>query len=530
LNSRRVVFIAYKDQPNLGVGYLSAVLFSKGFEAETVDFRLEPEETCRLVKGASPMLVGFSLIFQFYLPRMGELAKYLRDRGVRCHFVVGGHYPSLRPDDVLARVPELDSVVLFEGESTICELADRLSSGADWRDIAGLAYRKEGKPFSNALRPLVKDLDSLPFPVRDADCEFHVLDKKYTSIIASRGCVWNCAFCSIREFYGRPPGGLRRSRSPANVVAEIKQLFEADKAQVFLFQDDDFLAPGRLREPWLKGFVDALDRAGLSDEILWKINCRCDEVDLDTFRELGRVGLRSVYLGIESGNQTSLQYMDKHLKAEDSLRAVRVLEKLNISYEYGFMLFDPSSTFESVKTNIAFLRQLCGNGSSPVTACKMAPYAETEVERRLIAQGRLKGSVAAPDYNFQDHRLDWYCMFLLSAFYDWIYAPTGLLAKFRWRKFEVAVEERFHPSRQVRQYDKSLRRLISASNAVFLRFADETASAFEDEFTPWGEKLEELLEWRSSEEKRIDSELHQLTLRFNRLWERGSSVGRPMPR
>ena len=206
MNGKKVVFIAYHDQENLGVGYLSSILLSKGFNVETLDFRLSHEEIYQRVEMINPFLVGFSLIFQYYTPRLQELAEHLRLKGVNCHFTVGGHYPSLRFEDVLNSIPALDSVIRFEGEYTICELAERLISGGDWTDIKGIAYRKDGQPISNELRLLIENLDVLPFPLRNKVNTFKCMKKNCSFIIATRGCVWNCSFCSIRKFYGTPPG------------------------------------------------------------------------------------------------------------------------------------------------------------------------------------------------------------------------------------------------------------------------------------------------------------------------------------
>ena len=85
------------------------------------------------------LAIGLSLIFQFYLTRFAELVRTLREGGVACHLTIGGHFPSLSWQPTLEMIPELDSVVRFEGEVTLLELADMLSTGGEWRGIAGMA-------------------------------------------------------------------------------------------------------------------------------------------------------------------------------------------------------------------------------------------------------------------------------------------------------------------------------------------------------------------------------------------------------
>jgi radical SAM superfamily enzyme YgiQ (UPF0313 family) len=510
MNGRKVVFIAYQDQENLGVGYLSSMLLSKGFEVETVDFGESEDEIYRQLERADPLMVGFSLIFQYHFPRLQELARHLRVNEINCHFTVGGHYPSLRFEDVLNGVPEIDSVVRFEGELTVCELVERLSTGGDWREIEGIAYRRDGKPVSNELRPLISDLDALPFPLRSEKRTFKCMEKNCAFILASRGCVWNCAFCSIRKFYQTPPGRVRRSRSPANVVKEMKELYRQNEKSIFLFQDDDFFSPGKLGREWILAFTHELEREELADKILWKINCRPDEVDADLFRRLKEVGLRLVYLGIESGNPTGLQVLNKHLSVEDSIRAVKTLKESGILYDFGFMLFDPSSTFDSVRTNLTFLKRVCGDGSSSVVFCKMIPYAETDIERKLMSQGRLKGSVVNPDYDFLDPRLDRYYEFLHQTFYEWMFTHTGMLGKLRWHQFEVAVLEKFYPyAKGIPGYKDSLREIIASSNALFFHIAEEALTIFEGGDQESDSQLQGFVKLQSEELERINSKLRE---------------------
>jgi anaerobic magnesium-protoporphyrin IX monomethyl ester cyclase len=109
-----------------------------------------------------------------------------------------------------------------------------------------------------------------------------------------------------------------------------------------------------------------------------------------------------VYLGIESGTERGLQVMNKHLTDEANLAATRVLNELAINWDFGFMLFDPLSTYETVLESLHFLEELCGNGSAPVTACKMIPYAETPIEKLLRDSGRLIVHGEREDYRFLD--------------------------------------------------------------------------------------------------------------------------------
>src|SRR5262249_23417381 len=127
--SRPIMLIGYQDEENLGLGYLSATLRRFGYRVLVYNFNAKREEIVAAARRERPLVIGLSLIFQFYLPRFAELVRTLRDGGVNCHLTIGGHFPSLSWQPTLEMIPELDSVVRFEGEVTLLELADALSTG-----------------------------------------------------------------------------------------------------------------------------------------------------------------------------------------------------------------------------------------------------------------------------------------------------------------------------------------------------------------------------------------------------------------
>jgi radical SAM superfamily enzyme YgiQ (UPF0313 family) len=441
-----VVLVGFQKMGNLGLGYLSAVLRKAGFAVQVMDIEAPPEQIVQSIARCSPILVGFSLIFQYYIHRYGALMSELRGHGVDCHFTMGGHYPSLSFEQTLRTVPELDSVVRFEGEATLLELVEALTANRDWRRIQGLVWRGNDEIVANAPRPLAADLDVLPFPDRDFE-PITILGRNIMPILASRGCARTCSFCSIHTFYRTAPGKVVRTRRPAEVVREMRMLYEEFGIGVFLFQDDDFPLFGLKWRAWANQFVDELHASGLSRKIIWKINCRADAVEPVLFCRMRDAGLYMVYMGLESGNEEGLVTLHKQITVEQNLQAVRTLKDIGVRFEFGFMLLDPNSTFDSVGDNIEFLREIVGDGCAPATFCKMLPYDGTPIKESLEASGRLKGDVCAPDYDFLDPRLD--------AFYDslarivdvtgWIHGPRALTMTLEWAHSEVAVIRRLFP-------------------------------------------------------------------------------------
>jgi len=302
--------------------------------------------------------------------------------------------------------------------------------------------------------------------------------KKFATILAGRGCVYGCSFCSIREFYSKPPGPIKRMRRPEMAVREMELLHEQLGCSIFMFQDDDFPVTYR-RGAWLEEFCNCLRDAGLSERVLWKINCRPDEIEREAFLHMKKHGLFLVYLGIESGTDEGLRLMEKRTTVEINLKAATILKELGVVYDYGFMLFDPWSTFDTVAQNLDFLEDLCGDGSSPVTFCKMLPYAETKIEKQLRKEGRLIGPVGKEDYRFHDPALDSLYLLMATCFADWIGDRDGLLNLARWVRHFIAVYHRYFPiSSDIRDLEEATRTLIAQSNASFIKLTKSMISLY----------------------------------------------------
>jgi anaerobic magnesium-protoporphyrin IX monomethyl ester cyclase len=481
--SRPVMLIGFQEQSNLGLGYLASALRRERYRVEVFDFEQDPAQILAAINSLDPILIGFSLIFQFYVDRFGELIRYLRDHGVSCHFTMGGHFPSLSYEHCFELVPEIDSIVRFEGEMTLIELSDLISTGQDWRSITGIAYQKSGEIVANELRPLVPDLDSLPYPERNNFRPTMILGRHAMPIIASRGCIRTCSFCSIHVFYRVAPGKVVRTRKPARVVEEMRVLYEQQGITAFLFQDDDFPLYGPVWKKWANEFVDELHRNGLPGRAIWKINCRADAVDKVLMARMREAGLYLVYMGLESGSEDGLDVLHKQITVEENLRAVEILKSLGLGFEYGFMLFDPSTTFESVRSNLRFLRTIVGDGSAPASFCRMVPYDGTPIKDELARTGRLRGDVYNPDYNFLDPRVDsfFHALNRMVHVSGWIHGIEALTPQLQYAKSEVAVMEAlFPPLPGLDQYRATLRGITRSANELLFRVVEETSYVFSD--------------------------------------------------
>jgi radical SAM superfamily enzyme YgiQ (UPF0313 family) len=406
----RVLLVGFEDQDNLGLRYLSSRLRQSGHQARIITVSRGVEPILESIHGLNPHVVGFSLIFQYLVPQFAQVLREIRSHGVTSHFTMGGHYASFRPAQLLDAIPELDSVVRFEGEDTLVDLTGHIASATEWREVAGIAYRGASGVVLSPPRAGRANLDELPWPDRD-DVPYQLQRLPTASVLGGRGCPWKCSFCSIITFYEGNGTKGRRRRDPIKVVDELEYLHRQRGVHVILWQDDDFLAGGRAAVSWAHAIAGESIRRGLHRDLRWKISCRSDEVSEESLAPLKEAGLTHVYMGVESADEDNLLHLNKKLKPEVHLRAGKVLRKLELSFDFGFMLLEPWSTPDTVFNNLQFLREFTSDGACSAGFCRTLPYAGTPIEERLIAEGRLTERDFNADYNFLDPCLD--------QFYDW---------------------------------------------------------------------------------------------------------------
>lgn len=517
-NSRvDAVLVGYENQENLGLRSIMAYLKVRGLHSLLVPFYPGGDESVlSIVQQHNPRLVGFSLIFQYTLDEFGILMRYLRANGVTAHFTAGGHFPSLRPKETLDLIPELDSIVRFEGEVTLLELLEHLERPGLWKQISGLAFRNGVENLISEPRPLVPDLDSLPLLFRDEPQQMGS-GVRMAAMLASRGCLFNCSFCSIRQFYGASKGTLRRVRSPRAVVSEMLDLYNNKNIRFFSFQDDDFAARSLAQQRWLEEFLEDLEKTGLAGKVAWKIACRVDDLKSETLEMMLDHGLIAVYLGVESGNDVGLQTLNKRVTVTQNLFAIDLLKQHNVATAIGFMLFDPSSTIDTVRQNISFLRTVGEDGYFPINFCKMLPYAGTPINDRLRDEGRLKGTVTNPDYGFSDPALDWYEFLVQHIFSRRNFSPDGIVALLQQAAFDWRLSNYFSPKRTTKGFGKALKQIIRNTNMLAINtlesLLDEVLTYDIDYLLKDQERLVSLFEQEWRGEMSAEVSLKKLSVR-----------------
>jgi anaerobic magnesium-protoporphyrin IX monomethyl ester cyclase len=411
-----VLLIEDLGQQRLSARALAAVLQQAGARAhvahyapERTDGGEEVQAVVALAGQLQPRLVLLSILFASRIPEFLALATALREAGLRTHIAMVGPLPSFAPGELLAACPALDSVLCGEAEAVVAALVAGMDDRAQPPAVPGLALRSQsGAIRANTWPAPVEDLDSLPFPVHD-DGLPSFRGRGFATVEGSRGCYHSCAFCLPTAFYsaGQEAGGngrsRYRSRSVCNLIDEIEALYR-EGARLFLFDDEQFLPPGLLRASRLAQLEAELARRGL--EIAFTIKCRADDVEEELFRQLCRMGLVRVYVGVESGCQASLDLFGKGVKAARNLEALAVLDGLSIVADFYDLMFQPWSTLETVETELAFCRKAASHLSTPLRFNEVGILPGTGLAARLRVEGRCSVEPWSWTYRIADPRVE----------------------------------------------------------------------------------------------------------------------------
>jgi anaerobic magnesium-protoporphyrin IX monomethyl ester cyclase len=344
---------------NLGLAALSAYLKRENAaEVHISDARFWGATTqlvCEKIEEMRPHLIGISMLVDESSQWTEELLQFVKKKHPSIPIIVGSYFPTLLPEAVLGKFPQIDAAVLGEGEQTLSEIVECLQKGVDWKNVPGLAYRQDQKVVFSPVRELHENLDDLPFPDRymiEGDCrDIEVM------LEGTRGCLFTCSFCAVHPFLQRNKGSRLRLRSAESIFAEIDMLCHLHPSlQCFRFVDPDFISP------------DTQERAGVFARLM-KNNSRKVHFMMDTritsirpnialLERLKEVGLYRLYLGIESGSEKVLKKMRKGITKEETIDAITMLQNLGIDYSYGFMMITPWTLEEDIEDNIDLLRKI----------------------------------------------------------------------------------------------------------------------------------------------------------------------------
>ncbi len=365
-----------------GLAYLSAMVKQDGHETELYYADREPtrDELLERVARANPSIVAFSSTTHQH-PFVEKWAAWLKEAMPELVLVSGGTHPTLAPEEVIAS-PNWDAVCVGEGEYAFRELAQRVAEGQPFHDIRNLWVRRGDDIIRNPLRPLIANLDELPFADRElfAFDEILAANDGWVDMMSGRGCPYQCSYCCNPGLQSRYKGLGKyvRFRSVPHVLAEIRALRSRYNVKTINFQDDTFT----LDEKWTLEFCDAYGR---EFKLPFWINTRVERLSEEIVAALARAGCRGVRIGIESGNELLRRdILKRRMSNEDIIAAFRRLRKHGLKAYTCNMLGIPGETKEMIEETIELNRRL---EPDDLQFSVFYPYPMTELHDVAVAKG-----------------------------------------------------------------------------------------------------------------------------------------------
>jgi len=339
--------------PPLGLLYIGAALEKEGHSVEVLDYYMEEITPEKLKSGiVSSDAVGMT-IYTSDLKASTEVAKTIKEIDSEIPFIIGGPHCTFVKERSLKDIPYADYSVIGEGERTIVDFSRYLQGKKNIEDIPGMNYRNNGTIKSAKPLEIISNLDELPFPASHLVDKYDYgnfpfgfkLKKKVTSMMTSRGCPYHCRFCTRYNIIIKEWGF--RQRSADNILQELKQLDK--KYGSINIVDDNFLANKKRANKIFDGLIE-MDK----DIEIVVHGARVDSADEELYQKMKKAGVKSIFFGIESGNQDVLDFYKKNITIPQIRKAVNLSKKMNFITVGNFILGAPIETKEHIENTINF--------------------------------------------------------------------------------------------------------------------------------------------------------------------------------
>jgi anaerobic magnesium-protoporphyrin IX monomethyl ester cyclase len=355
---------------------------------------LSPQQTVEKACELSADVIGITCATSAF-GVVAELTQSLKKRLPNSFVVLGGPHPSALPEQSL-RESSADFVAIGEGEETFSELLVALKNGKEnLRSVAGLAFLENNGDYrQNEPRPLIPNLDELPFPARDLlDIELYsppptkrVALGPNTMISTSRGCPHNCGFCGAHLVWTRKV----RMRSPVSVVDEIQECVEKFRVTSINFTDEFFTASKKR----VLAICSLLRERGLT--VPWVCMARAERLDDETLQAMKEAGCREISFGIESGNQDILNRICKKLDLNEAFRVVKAAQRAGMTTHASYIVGYLGETVDTIKDTIRFAKRL----NTDVAAFFIAsPLPGTPLYKEALETGCLRADMSWKNFS-----------------------------------------------------------------------------------------------------------------------------------
>lgn len=398
------IYQTKQTMPPLGVAWLAATLRENGFkEVRLIDSVVNKYSNERIIeelKKQNPAIIGLSFGTQNRFLAF-DCANLIKKKFPKTPIVVGGPHPTLTAGDTLQNISDIDIVVRGEGEYSFLDLIKTIDKRGDLRTVKGISFRdKKGRVIHNPNREVIQSLDDLPMPARDLlpidkyQQTIPLSDKICTSMITSRGCPYNCVYCSTSEQWGHKI----RHRSAKNVVDEIEYLIKNYKLDGVGFFDDVFTMD--------KKRVIEICREILKRKlnIHWWCEARANTIDKELVKWMRKSGCEHISMAIESGSNRILRNIKKAITVEQGIEAAKIIKRAGIKLKAFFMHGLPGETYKDIKKTVFLSRYLEHKlGVDEATQSLTIVYPGTELEKLAKEMGALPKDFSWAEY-FEEKR------------------------------------------------------------------------------------------------------------------------------
>jgi radical SAM superfamily enzyme YgiQ (UPF0313 family) len=354
--------------PRLGIYILASLMRQRGWGVEIIFEEAEAIDFDSLKKAD---LVGISTITST-APRAYLIADRLREMGIPV--VLGGPHVTFMSDEALDHA---DFVIRGEGEHALMELVDAWEKQNSFSSVPNLSYWGQGKKIHNPAVGFIEDLDRIPFPdfLGHEKAEVRVGGHRLIPILTSRGCPFQCSFCSVTGMFGRK----FRYRSPQNIIDELRQY--DDKKNFVFFYDDNFTANRRNAQELLGAMIDEKFKFKWSAQV--RVDIAKDEALLKLMK---KAGCHTLHIGFESVNPKSLAEMRKSQTAAEIKQASTIIRRHGIHIHGMFVYGFDEDDWQTVRRTVEFAKR------SKLTSSQfliLTPLPGSEIFGKLTSEKRI---------------------------------------------------------------------------------------------------------------------------------------------
>ncbi|MCK9614067.1 MAG: B12-binding domain-containing radical SAM protein [Candidatus Omnitrophica bacterium] len=365
----------------LGPLYLTRALEDAGFEVDFRDYQtwsckdpFDLNEFLDFMKDPSP-IVGFSCMANL-LPFTILATRAFKQRHPNCKIILGGVGSKCVEEKILKRFPWIELICRGEGEITGPQLLKALKTGQNLRDIRGISYREGEEIIHNLDQERITNLDVIPFPQFN---KVNLKDYVGYGMMTSRGCPYPCTFCSVAPIWNLN----YYSRSPKNIVSEMKRLHQEAGIEICLFQDEFFVSGKRQVMEFCKEFSDS----GL--KIRWKAFGRINLCDTEMMQAMADTGCVELRFGIESGSDNVLKRIKKGFTTSEVMeiipKAIEMFPRVDTFYVWGFP-FESMEDFNQTLFQMISFRSM----GARILPSLLSLLPQTEIYKEWAPQAKLE--------------------------------------------------------------------------------------------------------------------------------------------